>query len=287
MRNASGTFQIGGTIINRLGFGAMRITGPNVWGEPENRAGVLETLRRLPELDVNFIDTADAYGPDISEQLIREALHPYTGMVVATKAGLARTGPEVWAPLGRPEYLIQQAHKSCRNLGVDRIDLWQLHRIDPKVPRDEQFGAIKELLDTGLIKNAGLSEVSVREIKAASKVFKVATVQNRFNLVERTHEDVLDYCDAQGIGFIPWYPLAAGGLLKPDSILARIALRRGAAPGQIALAWMLKRSPVMLPIPGTSKVAHLEENVAAANLRLTDEEYASLDTQGKAASRRR
>jgi aryl-alcohol dehydrogenase-like predicted oxidoreductase len=287
MRNASGTFQIGGKIINRLGFGAMRITGPNVWGEPENRAAVLETLRRLPELDVNFIDTADAYGPDISEQLIREALHPYTGMVIATKAGLARTGPEVWAPLGRPEYLIQQAHKSCRNLGVDRIDLWQLHRIDPKVPRDEQFGAIKELLDTGLIKNAGLSEVSVRDIKAASKVFKVATVQNRYNLVERTHEDVLDYCDAQGIGFIPWYPLAAGGLLKPESILARIAQSRGVAPGQIALAWMLKRSPVMLPIPGTSKVAHLEENVAAANLRLTDAEYASLDTQGKAASRRR
>ena len=287
MRNASGAFQIGASIINRLGFGAMRITGPSVWGEPENRAGVLETLRRLPELDVNFIDTADAYGPDISEQLIREALHPYTGMVIATKAGLARTGPEVWAPLGRPEYLIQQAHKSCRNLGVDRIDLWQLHRIDPKVPRDEQFDAIKELLDTGLIRNAGLSEVSVRDIKAASKVFKVATVQNRFNLVERTHEDVLNYCEAQGIGFIPWYPLGAGALLKPESILARIAQRRGVAPGQIALAWMLKRSPVMLPIPGTSQVAHLEENVAAANLRLTDEEYASLDTQGKAASRRR
>jgi pyridoxine 4-dehydrogenase len=283
--NASGTFQIGGRTVNRLGFGAMRLAGPGIWGEPKDRAAVLQTLRRLRELDVNFVDTADSYGPDISEQLIREALHPYAGIVVATKAGLARTGPDVWTPLGRPEYLIQQAHKSCRNLGVDRIDLWQLHRIDPKVPRDEQFGAIKELLDTGLICNAGLSEVSVRDIKAASKVFKVATVQNRFNLVDRTHEGVLDYCEGQGIGFIPWFPLAAGDLVKPGALLDRIAERRGARPSQIALAWMLKRSPVMLPIPGTSQVAHLEENVGAAALRLTDEEFDSLDADSKARRR--
>jgi pyridoxine 4-dehydrogenase len=284
---ASGTFHIGGRTVNRLGFGAMRINGPGIWGEPPDRAPVLRTLRRLRELDVDFIDTADAYGPDISEQLIREALHPYGGITVATKAGLARTGPDEWAPLGRPEYLIQQAHKSCRNLGVDQIDLWQLHRIDPKVPRDEQFGAIKQLLDTGLIRNAGLSEVSVRDIKAASKVFKVATVQNRYNLVERTHEAVLDFCESQGIGFIPWFPLASGDLAKPGSLLDTIARSHGAAPGQIALAWMLKRSPVMLPIPGTSQVSHLEENVAAAALRLTAEEFSSLDAAGKTRSRQR
>ena len=264
----------------------MRITGPGIWGEPERRAPVLQTLRRLRDLDVNFIDTADSYGPDVSEQLIREALHPYGGILVATKAGLARTGPDLWAPLGRPEYLIQQAHKSCRNLGVEQIELWQLHRIDPKVPRDEQFGAIKELLDTGVIRNAGLSEVSVRDIKAAAKVFKVATVQNRYNLVERQHEAVLDFCETRGIGFIPWFPLAAGDLAKPGSLLDVIAKRHGAAPSQIALAWMLKRSPMMLPIPGTTTVGHLEENVAAAALRLTAEEFASLDAAGRGARRR-
>ncbi len=283
---ASGTFQIGGRTVNRLGFGAMRTTGPGIWGEPEHRTPILQTLRRLRDLDVNFIDTADSYGPDISERLIREALHPYGGILVATKAGLARTGPDVWVPLGRPEYLIQQAHKSCRNLGVDQIDLWQLHRIDPKVPRDEQFGAIKELLDTGIIRHAGLSEVSVRDIKAASKVFKVATVQNRYNLLERMHDAVLDFCETRGIGFIPWFPLAAGDLAKPGSLLDNIARRHGATPGQIALAWMLKRSPVMLPIPGTAQVLHLEENVAAAALWLTDEEFSSLDAAGRGARHR-
>jgi pyridoxine 4-dehydrogenase len=277
---AGGVFKIGSFTVNRLGFGAMRITGRGVWGEPENRPEVLHTLRRARELDVNFIDTADSYGPDISERLIREALHPYGGIVVATKAGLARTGPDGWIPLGRPEYLIQQAHKSCRNLGVDQIDLWQLHRIDPKVPRDEQFGAVKQLLDTGLIRNAGLSEVSVREIKAASKIFKVATVQNRYNLVDRSHEDVLKYCEAQAIGFIPWFPLASGTLAKSGALLDNIARRHGAAPGQIALAWMLKRSPALLPIPGTSRVSHLEENIAAAALRLTAEEFLAVDAAG-------
>jgi pyridoxine 4-dehydrogenase len=238
-------------------------------------------LKRLPALDVNFVDTSDAYGPDVSEELIREALHPYRGMLIATKGGLTRTGPDVWNPLGRPEYLIQQAYKSRRRLGVESIGLWQLHRIDPKVPRDEQFGAIKTLLDLGVIRNVGLSEVSVPEIEAASRVFKVATVQNRYNLVDRASEGVLEYCERCGIGFIPWYPLAAGDLARPGSLLDKVAKRHGAAPSQIALAWVLKRSPVMLPIPGTSKVKHLEENVAAASIKLSDEDFAALDRQGK------
>jgi aryl-alcohol dehydrogenase-like predicted oxidoreductase len=280
----SGTFKIGGDIeINRLGFGAMRITGPGVWGEPADKAEVLRTLRRLPDIGVNFIDTADCYGPDVSEPLIREALAPYpAGMLVATKAGLTRSGPDQWAPRGRPDYLIKQAHNSRRLLGVEQIGLWQLHRIHSATPRDEQFGAIKSLLDDGVIRHAGLSEVSVADIEAASKVFKVATVQNRFNLVDRTSEDVLDYCAQHGIGFIPWAPLAAGNLAKPGSLLDTIAAKHGANPGQLALAWMLKRSPVMLPIPGTSKVAHLEANVASANIQLSDEEFASLDRAGRA-----
>ncbi|YBV96813.1 aldo/keto reductase [Phyllobacteriaceae bacterium JZ32] len=279
----SGTFQIGGDIrVNRLGFGAMRVTGRGIWGEPEDRTEAIRTLKRLPELDVNFIDTADSYGPDISEELIREALHPYGGILIATKGGLTRTGPDRWIPLGRPEYLIQQAHKSLRNLGVEQIGLWQLHRIDQKTPRDEQFDAVKSLLDDGIIRHAGLSEVSVADIEAASKVFKVATVQNRYNLVDRTSEDVLDYCEKHDIGFIPWYPLAAGDLAKPNSLLDTIAKRHGMAPSQVALAWVLKRSPVMLPIPGTSKVAHLEENVAAAGIELSDEDFAALDREGKA-----
>jgi pyridoxine 4-dehydrogenase len=277
----AGTFSIGGKLaVHRLGFGAMRITGRGIWGEPADRAEVLRTLRRLPELGVNFIDTADSYGPNVSEELIREALHPYTGLVVATKAGLARTGPDQWTPLGRPEYLIQQAYASCLRLGVERIDLWQLHRIDPRVPRAEQFDAVKSLLDDGVIRYAGLSEVSVAEIEAASRVFKVSTVQNRYNLVDRGSEDVLDHCAKHGIGFIPWFPLAAGRLLAPDSPLTKIAKAHGAAPSQVALAWTLKRSPVMLPIPGTSKVAHLEENVGAADIALTDEEFAALDRAG-------
>jgi len=283
----SGTFRIGGEIeVNRLGFGAMRITGPGIWGEPEYRAEAIRTLERLPALGVNFVDTADSYGPDVSEELIREALHPYDGMLVATKGGLARTGPDQWIPLGRPEYLIQQAHRSRRKLGVDRIGLWQLHRIDPGTPRDEQFGAIRSLIDEGVIRHAGLSEVSVADIEEASKVFPVATVQNRYNLVDRASEEVLDHCTRRGIGFIPWYPLAAGDLARPGSLLDAIAKRHGAAPSQIALAWVLKRSPVMLPIPGTSKVRHLEENVAAAGIALSDEEFAALDREGRSASAR-
>ncbi|ANL64188.1 aldo/keto reductase protein [Rhizobium phaseoli] len=279
----SGTFRIGGEIeVNRLGFGAMRVTGKGIWGEPEDHAESIRTLKRLPELGVNFIDTADSYGPDVSEWLIKEALHPYGGKsVVATKGGLTRHGPDIWLPVGRPEYLIQQAHKSLRNLGVEQIDLWQLHRIDAKVPAREQFDAIKSLLDAGLIRHAGLSEVSVAEIEAASKHFKVATVQNRYNLVDRTSEDVLDYCARHNIGFIPWYPLAAGDLAKSGSLLDTIAKRHNAAPSQIALAWVLKRSPVMLPIPGTSKVKHLEENVAAVDITLSDEEFSALDAEGR------
>ncbi|MBZ5759880.1 MULTISPECIES: aldo/keto reductase [unclassified Rhizobium] len=278
----SGTFKIGGDLtVNRLGFGAMRITGKGIWGDPADREESIRTLKRLPELGVNFIDTADSYGPDVSEQLIKEALHPYGNMVIATKGGLTRTGPEVWIPVGRPEYLIQQAHKSLRNLGVEQIDLWQLHRIDPKVPAKEQFDAIKSLLDDKIIRHAGLSEVSVAEIEAASKVFKVSTVQNRYNLVDRTSEDVLDYCEKHGIGFIPWYPLAAGDLAKPGSLLDTIAKRHNAAPSQIALDWVLKRSPVMLPIPGTSKVKHLEENVAAVNFTLSEDEFKALDAEGR------
>ncbi|CAN7261129.1 aldo/keto reductase [Phyllobacterium sp. LjRoot231] len=279
----SGRFRIGGDIeINRLGFGAMRITGAGIWGEPADRAEAIRTLKRLPELGVNFIDTADSYGPNVSEELIREALHPFAGMLVATKAGLTRTGPNVWTPLGRPEYLIQQAYASCRRLGVDQIGLWQLHRIDPKVPSDEQFSAVRKLLDDGVIRHAGLSNVSVADIKAASKHFKVATVQNRYNLVDRTSEDVLDYCTDNNIGFIPWFPLAAGDLAKPGSLLDKMASAHGAGPSQIALAWVLKRSPVMLPIPGTSKVTHLEQNIEAAAIELSDEEFAALDAEGKA-----
>lgn len=279
----SGTFRIGGDIeIHRLGFGAMRITGPGIWGPPADKAEAIRTLKRLPELGVNFIDTANSYGPDVSEQLIREALHPYKGLLVATKAGLTRSGPDAWAPNGRPEYLRQEALSSLRKLGVEQIALWQLHRIDSKVPRKEQFDVVKSLQSDGIILHAGLSEVSVADIEAASKVFKVATVQNRYNLVDRQSEDVLEYCEKHNIGFIPWFPLGAGNLAKPGTILDRIAKAHNATTGQIALAWVLKRSPVILPIPGTSKVSHLEENAAGASIELSDEEFATLDREGRA-----
>lgn len=280
MSNAapSGIFKIGGEIpVYRLGYGAMRITGPGIWGDPEDREGALATLKRLPELGVDFVDTADSYGPNVSEELIREALHPYGKILVATKGGLTRTGPNQWISVGRPEYLIQQAHTSRRRLGVETIGLWQLHRIDSKVPRDEQFSAIKSLISGKVIAHAGLSEVSVEEIEAAAKHFKVATVQNRYNLGDRASEAVLNYCEKHGIGFIPWFPLAAGDLAKPGGALDRIAHSHSATSGQIALAWLLKRSPVMLPIPGTSKVKHLEENVAAASITLSDAEFEELN----------
>jgi pyridoxine 4-dehydrogenase len=278
----SGSFKIGGAIeIHRLGFGAMRITGPRVWGPPLDMAEAIRTLKRLPELRIDFIDTADSYGPEVSEKLIRETLYPYDGILIATKAGLSRPGPGEWERDGRPDHLREQAIKSRERLGLEQIGLWQLHSIDPKVSRDEQFAAVKSLLEDGIIRHAGLSNVTVADIEAASKIFKVATVQNRYNLVDRGSEDVLNYCEEHGIGFIPWFPLAAGRLAGTSSLLDSVANAHNATSGQIALAWVLKRSPVMLPIPGTSKVGHLEENVAAVNIELSDEEFDSLDREGR------
>ena len=275
----SGQFGIGKDItVNRLGFGAMRITGSGIWGPPADHAEAIAVLKRVPELGIDFIDTADSYGPNVSEELIKEALSPFPkGLVVATKGGLTRGGPGQWTPKGDPDYLIGQAKGSLKRLGVEQIDLWQLHRIDSNVPRDEQFGAIRKLLDEGIIRTAGLSEVSIEEIEAAAKVFPVATVQNRYNLTDRGSEDVLAHCEKHGIGFIPWFPLAAGDLAKPGGLVDRIASAHGATAGQVALAWLLQKSPVMLPIPGTGSVAHLEENTAAAGLTLTEAEMAELD----------
>lgn len=284
---SSGRFRIGGDLeVVRLGFGAMRITGPGVWGEPADRAAALATLRKARELGVTFIDTADAYGPFVSEDLIAEALHPYDGLVIATKGALTRHGPGIWKVVGRPDYLRQCVMMSLRRLKVERIDLWQLHRIDPAVPQEEQFGVMADMQKEGLIRHLGLSEVGVEAIAAAGQHFQVATVQNEYNLVTRKSEDVLDHCTAKNIGFIPWFPLAAGTLARPGSVLSTIAAHRGATPSQVALAWVLKRSPVMLPIPGTSRPDHLAENVAAAALDLSDEEFAALDAQGRTADRK-
>ncbi|GEP01053.1 aldo/keto reductase [Methylobacterium haplocladii] len=281
----SGTFAIGGDLsVHRLGFGAMRVTGPGIWGEPDDPEKVRATLRRVPELGIDLIDTADSYGPFVSEDLIREVLYPYDGLVVATKGGLTRHGPDVWRPVGNPDYLRQCVLMSLRRLKVDRIDLWQLHRIGPDVPRERQFEVIAAMRDEGLIRHVGLSEVSVEEIEAARSFFPVATVQNRFNLVDRTSEAVLDHCEQHGIGFIPWAPLDKGTLAKPGSALAEIAIKRGTNAGAVALAWLLKRSPVILPIPGTGDPEHLAENVRGAGLALTDDEFRALDTQGRAAS---
>jgi aryl-alcohol dehydrogenase-like predicted oxidoreductase len=283
----SGTFRIGGDLeVNRLGFGAMRITGPGIWGEPEDPKEARRTVARVPELGINFIDTADSYGPHVSEDILAEVLAPYKkGLVIATKGGLTRHGPSIWPPLCRPEYLKQCVLMSLRRLKLERIDLWQLHRIDAKVPRDEQFGAIAEMQREGLIRHVGLSEVSVEEIQAASRFFKVTTVQNLYNLVNRHSEAVLEHCEKNGIGFIPWYPLGGGPLAKEGGLLDTLAKKLGATPSQVALAWVLKRSPVMLPIPGTSKVKHLEENTAAVNVKLSDEDFRALDTQGQEAWR--
>ncbi|HWU18247.1 MAG TPA: aldo/keto reductase [Devosia sp.] len=275
----SGSFAIGGDLkVNRLGFGAMRITGPGIWGPPADVEEAKAVLRRLPDLNVDFIDTAESYGPYISEELIGEVLAPYgKGTIVATKGGLTRTGPNVWPQLGRPEFLRQGAILSLRRLKVERIDLWQLHRIDAKVPAREQFETIVELQKEGIIRHAGLSQVSVAEIKEAQKYFKVTTVQNLYNFANRESEDVLDYCEQQGIGFIPWFPLAGGDLVEGHAEAKAIIAKHNASPSQIALAWLLKRSPVMLPIPGTGKVKHLEDNVAAAAITLSDEDFATLD----------
>lgn len=273
---SSGTFQIGGDLpVHRLGYGAMRITAGG-WGEPEDRETAKAVLRRAVELGVDFIDTADSYGPYISEDLIHEALHPYDGVVVATKGGLTHSGPDVWEQVGRPEYLRQCVEMSLRRLGVEQIDLWQLHRIDPQVRLEDSLNAARALQDAGKIKHVGLSEVSVAEIERAHEVVEVVSVQNLYNLANRESEDVLSYCETEGIGFIPWFPVASGELARPDGVLDVISKETGHTPAQLALAWLLRRSPVMLPIPGTGSVAHVEENCAAGEVVLTDEQFDAL-----------
>jgi pyridoxine 4-dehydrogenase len=274
----SGTFELGGTTsVHRLGFGAMRITGKGIWGPPADRREAIEVLRRTIDLNINLIDTANSYGPHVSEQLIADALYPYPeGLVIATKGGLERPGPDAWEPNGRPETLARELEGSLRRLCVERIDLYQLHRIDPNVPEDDQFGFLQRVQQEGKVHQLGLSEVTVEQIDRARQYFDVVSVQNRYNLVDRQSQAVLDYCTAEGIAFIPWYPLLVGKIGASSEKLTRVAQRIGATPSQVALAWLLQRSPVMLPIPGTSRVAHLEENVAAAAIGLSEEDFAAL-----------
>lgn len=284
---AGGQFAIGGDmVVNRLGFGALWVTGPDVWGEAEDRAAALELLREVVRLGVNLIDTADSYGPHISEQVIHDALSPYAeDLVIATKGGYTRPYPYAWIPLGQPDYLIQSAKLSARRLGVETIDLWQLHRVDPNVPIHEQFEAIAKLRAEGVIRHVGLSEVGIEEIEAAQAYFPVATVQNLYNVANRHSEAVLDWCEAHGVGFMPWYPLGQGSVLSNET-LHRVAAKYDAKPSQLALAWLLRRSPVMLPIPGTSSLAHLRENVAAAAITLADEDYEALSAIGQDRAKR-
>jgi pyridoxine 4-dehydrogenase len=275
------TIDLGGKTVNRLGYGAMRITGPGIWGPPAHHDEAIRVLRRSVELGVTFIDTADSYGPDVSENLIREALHDGTGygdVVIATKGGFTRHGPNIWAALGRREYLRQCVLMSLRRLGVEQIDLWQLHRIDPRTPREEQFATLREFLDEGLVKQVGLSEVSVEDVQEAQAAgVPVASVQNRYNLGDRRAEKLLDFCTEQGIAFIPWAPVDAGNLARPGGPLEKVAANHpGVTTGQLAIAWLLRRSPIVVPIPGTSSVAHLEENQAAERVELTDDEFESL-----------
>lgn len=272
------TFTYADQTVNRLGYGAMRITGKGVWGEPSDVDEALAVLRRAVELGVDFIDTADSYGPYVSEELIARALAPFGNVKVATKAGFVRTGPDLWFPCGRPEYLRQECEMSLRRLGQESLDLFQLHRIDPKVEADEQFGLLRDLLDEGKVQAVGLSEVSVEEIKKARAIVPISTVQNLYNVTARKSEDVLEYCEAEGIGFIPWFPVAAGHLARSGGPLDTLAAQSGVTVAQLSLAWLLRRSPVMLPIPGTSKVAHLEENCAAAKVELSDETFRAIDT---------
>lgn len=276
---ASGTFTIGGDLkVNRLGYGSMQLTGKGVWGEPKDPDEAVRVLQRAVELGVNFIDTADSYGPFVAEQLIRKALHPYRDdLIIATKAGLTRSGPNDWRPVGRPEYLRQQAELSLRHLGLERIDLFQLHRIDPQVPLEDQLGELEKLRQEGKIRHIGLSEVSVDELHEASKITKIASVQNLYNLSTRKAEALLEEAEKHDIAFIPWFPLATGKLAREGGPLDEISKRLDAKPAQVALAWLLRRSPVILPIPGTSTVAHLDENIEAAHLQLSDEDFETLD----------
>ncbi|MUN35443.1 aldo/keto reductase [Actinomadura litoris] len=269
------TITIGGDLpVRRLGFGAMQLTGPQIWAPPADRPGAVAVARRAVELGVTFIDTADSYALGANEELLAEALHPYPeNLLIATKAGQSRPSASEWVPLGRPEYLRQQAELSLRRLRVERIDLYQLHRIDPKVPAADQFGALKGLQDEGKVRHIGLSEVSVAEIEAAREVVDIVSVQNLYNLESRQHEDVLDYCEREGIAFIPWIPIASGKLTRPGGPVARVAEEAGATAAQVSIAWLLQRSPAMLPIPGTSSIAHLEENLASADLELTDDQF--------------
>ena len=271
------TFTYANQTVNRLGFGAMRITGEGIWGPPQDPDECRAVLKRAVELGVNLIDTADSYGPYISEELIREALHPYGDVKIATKAGFLRIGPNAWRECGRPDYLRQECEMSLRRLGQESIDLFQLHRIDPSVAREDQFGLLRELLDEGKVQAVGLSEVSVEEIVAARDVVTISTVQNLYNVSNRKSEAVLEYCQHEGIGFIPWYPVAAGSLARSGGALDELAQKNGVTVGQLSLAWLLRRSPVMLPIPGTSKVAHVEENCAAAGVTLDDDTFNALD----------
>lgn len=275
----SGTFDIGGDLpVVRLGYGTMQLTGEGVWGPPRDHDEAIAVLRRSVELGVTLFDTADSYGPYVAEELLREALHPYPAdVVLATKAGLLRVGPGQWPPCGRPEYLRQECEMSLRRLGVERIDLYQLHRIDPKVPAEDQIGLFADLQREGKVRHIGLSEVSVDELRAAQRIATIATVQNRYNLTDRASEDLLDVCTAENIGFIPWFPIATGQLAKEGGPLDSLTTSTGATPAQLALAWLLQKSPVMLPIPGTSSVAHLEDNVGAAAVTLTADQMASLD----------
>jgi aryl-alcohol dehydrogenase-like predicted oxidoreductase len=279
MSEFSNTFKLGGDLeFNRLGFGAMRIVGDGVWGEPKDAENSKAVLRRAVELGVNFIDTADAYGPDVSERLIGEALAPYApGVVIATKGGLTRQGPNAWQPVGRAEYLVQQVEMSLRLLKQETLDLWQLHRIDPKTPVEESLGALKELQKQGKIRHIGLSEVKVPEIEQARKVVEIVSVQNKYNLSDRAHEDVLEYCEKHKIAFIPWFPVAAGKLAQPGGVLDSAAKKHDATVSQLSLAWLLQHSPVILPIPGTSSIAHLEENMKSAEVTLSDAEWAEIE----------
>jgi aryl-alcohol dehydrogenase-like predicted oxidoreductase len=279
----SSTLVIGGNLtVNRLGYGAMRITGSGIWGEPNDPEEAQRVLRRAVELGVNFIDTADSYGPEVSERLIGETLAPYKeGLVIATKGGLTRQGPNKWAPVGRPEYLTQQVEMSLRRLRTDRIELYQLHRIDPKVPVEESLGALKQLQSAGKIRHIGLSEVKPNEIERARKTVPIVSVQNRYNISDREHEDTLRYCIKNNITFIPWAPVASGKLAQPGSALDAAAKKHGATLSQLSIAWLLHRAPVILPIPGTSSVAHLEENIGAASLKLNDEEWQTIESSVK------